>query len=102
MGTAGAGAGQCARERVPAAVRELGHRPNSGARAHITLRPHTLGVVSFETTPYGSASMLYGVEQAVRSAGHFAGGTSLRPLDGRSVRGSSLTGCATRVWKALP
>src|SRR5690348_6652494 len=40
------------RERVLAAMRELDYRPNSMARALVTGRSRTLGVVSFDTTLY--------------------------------------------------
>ncbi|WSZ38018.1 LacI family DNA-binding transcriptional regulator [Streptomyces sp. NBC_00190] len=74
------------RERVLAAIRELDYRPNSAARALVTRRSQTLGVVSFESTLYGPASMLHGIEQAARSAGYFVSVTSLHSLDGRSVQ----------------
>ncbi|WP_104821392.1 LacI family DNA-binding transcriptional regulator [Kitasatospora sp. MMS16-BH015] len=74
------------RERVLAAIRELDYRPNSAARALVTRRSQTLGVVSFDSTLYGPASMLDGIERAARSAGYFVSVTSLRSLDGRSVQ----------------
>jgi DNA-binding LacI/PurR family transcriptional regulator len=74
------------RERVLVAIRELDYRPNSAARTLVTRRSQTLGVVSFDTTLYGPASMLYGIEQAARSAGYFVSIASLRSLDGRSVQ----------------
>ena len=48
------------RERVLAAMRQLDYRPNSVARALVTGRSRTLGVVSFDTTLYGPASTLFG------------------------------------------
>src|SRR5690348_6707844 len=54
------------RARVLAAVRELDYRPNSAARGLVTGRSGVLGVVSFDTTLYGPASTLYGIEQAAR------------------------------------
>nr|WP_307806376.1 LacI family DNA-binding transcriptional regulator [Streptomyces sp. FH025] len=74
------------RDRVLAAIRELDYRPNSAARALVTRRSQTLGVVSFDSTLYGPAAMLEGIEQAARSAGYFVSVTSLRSLDGRSVQ----------------
>ena len=50
------------RERVLRAMRQLDYRPNSVARALVTGRSNTLGVVSFDTTLYGPASTLYGIE----------------------------------------
>ncbi|MEE1788656.1 LacI family DNA-binding transcriptional regulator [Streptomyces sp. SP17BM10] len=74
------------RDRVLAAIRELDYRPNSAARTLVTRRSQTLGVVSFDSTLYGPASMLDGIERAARSAGYFVSVTSLRSLDGRSVQ----------------
>jgi DNA-binding LacI/PurR family transcriptional regulator len=74
------------RERVLAAIRELDYRPNSAARALVTRRSQTLGVVSFDSTLYGPASMLDGIERAARSAGYFVSVSSLRSLDSRSVQ----------------
>jgi len=59
------------RRRVLAAMNELGYRPNLTARALATGRSHTLGVVSFDTTLYGPASTLLGVERAAHEAGYF-------------------------------
>ena len=52
------------RDSVLAAIAELGYRPNAAARTLVTRRTRTLGVVSFDTTLYGPASMLYGIERA--------------------------------------
>src|SRR3954451_18973511 len=59
------------RERVELAMRQLDYRPNSVARALVTGRSKTLGVVSFDTTLYGPASTLYGIERAAHDAGYF-------------------------------
>ena len=73
------------RERVLAAMRELGYRPNSIARALVTGRSRTLGVVSFDTTLYGPASTLFGIERAAHQAGYFIIIASQRALDRASV-----------------
>lgn len=73
------------RERVLAAMAELGYRPNSIARALVTGRSQTLGVVSFDTTLYGPASTLFGIERAAHEAGYFIIVASLRALDRASV-----------------
>ena len=72
------------REKVLAAIRELSYRPNAAARTLVTRRTHTLGVISFDTTLYGPASMLYGIEQAARHA-YFVSIASLPALDHRRV-----------------
>lgn len=68
------------RERVTAAIRQLDYRPNSMARALVTGRSKTLGVVSFDTTLYGPASTLLGIEQAAHDAGYAVTVSSLRSL----------------------
>src|SRR6201982_1784781 len=73
------------RTRVLAAMEELGYRPNSVARARVTGRSRTLGVVSFDTTLYGPASTLFGIEQAAHEAGYFIIVASLKALDRSSV-----------------
>src|SRR3954452_3330929 len=73
------------RARVLLAVRELGYRPNPVARALVTGRSRTLGVVSFDTTLHGPASTLFAIEQAAHAAGYFITIVSLMALDRASV-----------------
>src|SRR5213080_5287558 len=73
------------RERVEIAMRQLDYRPNSVARALVTGRSHTLGVVSFDTTLYGPASTLLGVERAAHEAGYFIVVASMQALDRGSL-----------------
>jgi DNA-binding LacI/PurR family transcriptional regulator len=73
------------RERVLAAIRELDYRPNSVARALVTGRSKTLGVVTFDTTLYGPASTLLGIEQAAHDAGYAVSVSSLRSLNRDTV-----------------
>jgi DNA-binding LacI/PurR family transcriptional regulator len=73
------------RQKVIAAMRELGYRPNSVARALATGRTNTFGVVSFDTTLYGPASTLFGIERAAHDAGYFIIVASLVSLDRASV-----------------
>src|SRR5260370_641972 len=72
------------RDNVLAAIAELGYRPNAAARTLVTRRTRTLGVVSFDTTLYGPASMLYGIERAAAHS-YFVSVASLPPLARRSV-----------------
>jgi DNA-binding LacI/PurR family transcriptional regulator len=72
------------RDRVLAAIRELAYRPNAAARTLVTRRTHTVGVISFDTTLYGPASMLYGIERAAHEE-YFVSISSLPALDRRSV-----------------
>jgi DNA-binding LacI/PurR family transcriptional regulator len=69
------------RERVLAAIRELDYRPNSVARALVTGRSKTLGVITFDNKLYGPASTLLGIEQAAHDAGYAVSISSLRSLN---------------------
>jgi len=73
------------RERVLSAMAQLGYQPNPVARALVTGRSQTLGVVSFDTTLYGPASTLFGIERAAHDAGYFIIVASLEALDRASV-----------------
>ncbi|MFC4909416.1 LacI family DNA-binding transcriptional regulator [Actinomadura gamaensis] len=87
------------RARVLAAMRELDYRPNSAARVLASGRSGVLGVVSFDTTLYGPASTLYGIEVAARAAGYGVTIASLGLLTRHSIeegverlRGQSVDG----------
>ncbi|WP_062287523.1 LacI family DNA-binding transcriptional regulator [Demequina phytophila] len=58
------------RARVFAAVEQAGYRPNAAARALVTQRTRTLGVVTMSTTFRGPSAILAGVEAAAREAGY--------------------------------
>jgi DNA-binding LacI/PurR family transcriptional regulator len=73
------------RERVVRAMVELDYRPNPVARALVTGRSRTLGVVSFDTTLYGPASTLFGIERAAHAEGYFVSIVSVTSLDRASV-----------------
>ncbi len=73
------------REDVLAAIRQLGYRPNAAARTLVTGRTQALGVISFDTTLYGPASMLYGIERAAHP-GYTVAITSLPAFDRRSMQ----------------
>jgi DNA-binding LacI/PurR family transcriptional regulator len=72
------------RADVLAAIRELGYRPNVAARTLVTGKTNVLGVISFDTTLYGPASMLYGIERAAHP-GYFVAIASLSAFDRQSL-----------------
>ncbi len=72
-------------QRVLDAMRMLDYRPNPVARALATGKSQTLGVVSFNTTLYGPASTLFGIERAAHQAGYFVSIVSLVSLKRSSV-----------------
>jgi DNA-binding LacI/PurR family transcriptional regulator len=71
--------------RVVAAMRELDYRPNPAAKSLVTGRTRTLGVVSFDTTLFGPASTLAGIEQAAREERYAVSVASLKSIDRPSV-----------------
>src|SRR3954452_19216863 len=75
------------RERVLDAMRQLDYRPTSVARALVTGRSRTVGVVTFDTVLYGPASTLFGIEKAAHEADYFVSIMRLRSL----VRSSMLS-----------
>ena len=74
------------RDRVLAAMRKLDYRPNAVARALVTGRSNALGVVTFNTTLFGPASTLVGVERAAALAGYAVSIVSLESLGRDEVR----------------
>src|SRR6185369_10574880 len=71
---------EATRERVLAAIRQLDYRPNSMARALVTGSSKSLGVVSFDTTLYGPASTLSGIQLAAHDRGYAVSIASVRAL----------------------
>ena len=74
------------RDRVVAAMQQLDYRPNSVARALVTGSSKTLGVVTFNTTLFGPASTLVGVERAATPPGYCVSIVSLERWTARGLR----------------
>jgi DNA-binding LacI/PurR family transcriptional regulator len=66
------------RAEVLQAIEELGYRRNSSARALVTRRTLTLGVVACHPTLFGPASTLLGIEEAAREEGYMVSTVNLR------------------------
>jgi DNA-binding LacI/PurR family transcriptional regulator len=73
------------RNRVRAAITELGYRPNRAARALVTGRTQVIGVVAQNSTLYGPASLLAAFEQAAAEAGFSVSVGSVSVLDRHSI-----------------
>ena len=59
------------RARVLAVIAELGYRPNRAARALVTRRSGTIGVVTTRSALFGPTSVLLSVEAAAREEGYY-------------------------------
>jgi DNA-binding LacI/PurR family transcriptional regulator len=73
------------RRRVQEAMRLLDYRPNSVARALVTGRSRTVGVIGFNTTLFGPASTLYGIESSAHEADYLTSVVTMPELDRDSV-----------------
>jgi DNA-binding LacI/PurR family transcriptional regulator len=73
------------RKRVLSAMKKLDYRPNPAAKSLVTGHSRSLGVVSFNTTLFGPASTLAGIEQAAREVRYAVTMASLEAVDRRSV-----------------
>jgi DNA-binding LacI/PurR family transcriptional regulator len=58
------------RDKVLAAIEELGYQPNLAAKALATGRTNTIGVLSYDSTLYGPTAMLHSIQVAARDAGY--------------------------------
>jgi DNA-binding LacI/PurR family transcriptional regulator len=58
------------RTRVLMAIKELGFHPNASARALVSGRRSMIGIIAPNTTRYGYARTLQGVEEAARASGY--------------------------------
>jgi DNA-binding LacI/PurR family transcriptional regulator len=73
------------RAEVLRAIEELGYRRNSSARALVTRRTLTLGVVACNPTLFGPASTLFGLEEAARDEGYMASAVTLRRFTAKAL-----------------
>ncbi|ACZ29439.1 transcriptional regulator, LacI family [Xylanimonas cellulosilytica DSM 15894] len=64
------------RERVLAAIAELGYRRNSAARALVTARTTTVGLLTSGSAHFGPASTVLATEAALRQEGYFVSTSS--------------------------
>ncbi|QTE31625.1 LacI family DNA-binding transcriptional regulator [Pengzhenrongella sicca] len=73
------------RERVLEAIAELGYRRNSAARALVTRRTGTIGIICIGLPYFGPTSTLIAVEEAARHAGYFVSVATLAEIDAAHV-----------------
>jgi DNA-binding LacI/PurR family transcriptional regulator len=65
------------RQRVEEAIRQLGYRPNSAARALVTRRSGTIGVIGTKGGFWGPSTVHRTIQAAARDAGFFVSSVNL-------------------------
>ena len=74
------------KDRVFEVIEQLGYRPNQAARALVTSRSRTIGVLTSQVANYGPATSLAAIEEAARDAGYLITTTSLAEIGRASCR----------------
>src|SRR5690242_2733464 len=69
------------REKVIAAIEELGYRPNVAAQALARNRTHVIGMLAAATSLHGPARRVFTIEQAARRHGYSLALATLPDLD---------------------
>ncbi len=73
------------RDRVKKAMRQLRYTPNIAARALVSGRSGTIGVITLDTSQYGPGAALLGIERAARQRGYGVTIATLPQLDRASM-----------------
>lgn len=79
---------QATRAKVLEAIDELGYRPNQAARALVTSRSRTIGVLSAMTAHYGPTTAINAIEVAAREAGYRLTITNSQSSEYASIKSS--------------
>ncbi|QIG39528.1 LacI family DNA-binding transcriptional regulator [Microbacterium sp. 4R-513] len=73
------------RERVLQVMSDLQYRPNLAARALVTSRSHTIGILAAASSMYGPASSIAAIEAAARTRGYWVSTANIDPSDPTSI-----------------
>ena len=73
------------RERVEQAIRQLGYRPNTAARALVTRRSGTIGVIGSKSGYWGPSTVHRTIQAAGRAAGYFVSSANLQSLTRKEI-----------------
>ena len=73
------------RERVEQAIRQLGYRPNTAARALVTRRSGTIGVIGSKSGYWGPSTVHRTIQAAGRAAGYYVSSANLQSLTRQEI-----------------
>lgn len=74
------------RDRVMAAIEELGYRRNLAARALVTQRSGVIGVITTGNSLFGPQRAIIAIEEAAREAGYFVSMATVKQPSGRAMQ----------------
>jgi len=74
------------KQRVLDVIDEIGYRPNQAARALVTSRSRTIGVLSQQTAFYGPTTSIAAIELAAREAGYRLSITNVTSSDRVAIK----------------
>jgi DNA-binding LacI/PurR family transcriptional regulator len=73
------------KQRVLDSMEQLQYRPNRAARALVTSRSRTIGILSSTRTQYGPAASIQAIEDAAGAAGYSVTTANINGLDSASI-----------------
>lgn len=73
------------RQRILEVMEQLQYRPNPAARALVTSRSQTIGILAARSSMYGPAASIAGVEEAARAHGYWVSTANIDPTDPASI-----------------
>ena len=73
------------KQRVLESMEQLQYRPNRAARALVTSRSRTIGILSASRTQYGPAASMQAIEDAASAAGYSVTTANINGLEGTSI-----------------
>jgi DNA-binding LacI/PurR family transcriptional regulator len=73
------------KQRVLDVMEQLQYKPNRAARALVTSRSRTIGILSASSTQYGPASSIAAIEEAARASGYWVSTANIESVDARTI-----------------
>jgi len=74
------------KQRILDVIQEIGYRPNQAARALVTSKSRTIGILSTQAAYYGPMTSIAAIEQSAREAGYRLSITNITSNDYTSIR----------------